>query len=205
MSLIAACARPEGGATLAAPTSTGAPKSRLDGRVRIFIEIAERYGELADPQSGPSGLRGDGVSLGLTRHEPRCLLLERADVKRVVEKAPRPHCTCAYRTVAEFQRLVSRLRVEQRPLWWHLDGWWLSAESRTVWHCPRCGVCHQPEHKHPNRRSGRLSTVKCKRVLVWTRGQGARESVAKEAVGVMAGWWALESEPMLPDEIRVAA
>jgi hypothetical protein len=202
VSVMALAGRPVVGGMVAAPTALGAPKS---GRVRVLTEIAERYGELLDPASGPSGVRGDGGSLGLTRHESRCLLLERADVRRRLDGWRRPECTCAYRSVVEFERLVVRLREERRPLWWHLDGWWLSASTRTVHHCPRCGITHQAEHRHPNRRSGRMSTVKCKRVVAWSRRAGAQESSAREAIAVMADWWGLDSEPMLPDEIRVVA
>ena len=177
--------RPEVRGTLATPTAIGAPKigsSRLlESRVRILIEIAERFRELVDPLSGPSGVRGDGGS----------------------GPGMPPTYTA---TVREFERLAVRLREERRDLWWHLDGWWLSAESRTVFHCPRCGMCHQPAHRHPSRRNaGKVVEVKCKRVIAWSRRPGARESLARKAVETMAGWWVLESEPMLPEEIRIAA
>lgn len=107
-------------------------------------------------------------------------------------------------TVREFERLVVRLRLERRDLWWHLDGWWLSAETRTMFHCPRCGMTHRPEHVHPGRDSGRPSLFKCKRVVVFRRLPGARESVAREAIVVLASWWGLGHEPMLPQEIRIA-
>lgn len=169
--------RPGGRAMLAAPTALGAPKSR----VRVLSEIAERYAELTDPLAGPADVRGDGDSVSVM---------------------PRTYTA----TVREFERLAVRLREEQRSLWWHLDGWWLSASTRTVYHCPRCGITHRPEHVHPSRRnSGKPVSVSCKRVLVWSRRSGARESLAREAIEVMASWWVLASEPMLPDEIRIAA
>ena len=192
-----ALAHPLGVATLGPTTGRRTPADRLiASRVRVLTEIAERFSELVDPLNGPSGFHGDGESVGLMPHDRRCL----------IRASSPPRCTCAYRSVAEFGRLTVRLREEQRPLWWHLDGWWLSAVSRTVYHCPRCGVTHKPSHVHPSRRnSGKPVDVRCKRVVVWTRRPGARESFAKEAVETMAGWWMLGSEPMLPDEIRVAA
>lgn len=58
--------------------------------------------------------------------------------------------------------------------------------------------------------------VKCKRVLVWTRRTGGidpetgkprmpRESLAKQALEWVAVEWGLDSEPMLPEELRVVA
>jgi hypothetical protein len=185
---------------LMAPTGSGAPASELDRllerRSKILATIAERYRELLDPLGGPAGVRGDGGSVSLMAHEPRCLI-------RVASPA---RCSCAYRSVAEFGRLVARLRLEERSLWWHLDGWWLSAETRTINLCPRCGPTHASEHRHPSRkRSGKSVTVKCKRVVVWSRRSGARESSARAALLVMAGWWALESEPELPEDVRKVA
>lgn len=197
MAVAVARVHPLVGGRVVSATGLTAPRDRLiASRVRVLVEIAERYGELTDPLASGSGVRGTGELAGLSRHEPRCL----------IQKSSERRCTCAYRSVAEFGRLVGRLREEERRLWWHLDGWWLSADSRTVWLCPRCGVCHQPEHRHQSRRNaGKVVAVKCKRVLAWRRGVGARESLAKAAVEWMAREWGLESEPMLPDEFRAVA
>lgn len=211
--------RPTGRARVSGPTGIPALSDRLvESRVRVLEDFAERFAEFVDPQSGPSGVRGDGGGVGLSRHEPRCLLLERPpEVRRDLARARLPHCTCDYRSVTEFGRLVSRLRSEERLLWWHLDGWWLSAEKRTVWHCPRCGICHQPSHDHQSRKNaGKVVQVRCKRVIVWSRRVGAvdpethkprmpRESLAKQALEWIAQEWALDSEPMLPHELRVVA
>lgn len=174
---------PGGAAMLAAPTGRAMPMTDrlIVSRVRVLQVIAERYAELVDPMGGPSGLRGDGDAVGMM---------------------PRTYTP----SVREFERLVCRLRVDDRALWWHLDGWWLAAEPRTVWLCPRCGVTHKPSHVHPSRRnSGKPVEVKCKRVVIWSRRAGARESTARQGLEWVAGEWRLGSEPMLPDEIRAVA
>lgn len=147
-------------------------------RVRILTEIAERYREFTEPLNGSSGIRGTG------------------------DLTPRMPATYTA-TVRQFERVAALLRdspdLAERELWWHLNGWWLGADTRTAWHCPRCGICHQAEHRHPNRRSGVLSTVQCKRVVAWRRLPGARESEAKRAIEMMARAWPDEmAEPMLP-------
>jgi hypothetical protein len=173
----------------------------LSARVRVLVEIAERFGELSDPLAGPSGVRGDGGSVGLSRHEARCL----------IQRSSPARCSCAYRSVVEFERLVRRLREERHSKWWHLNAYWLAAESRTVFHCPRCGPVpgagetHRSEHVHASRKSGRPLTVKCKRVVVWRRHRNADRVKALQALEWMAGEWGLESEPMLPDEYRLVA
>lgn len=167
--------------TVGGSTALGAPKFGLSRRVVVLSEIAERYAELVDPLCGPSGVAGDGGSVMLM-----------------------PATYTA--TVKRFEELVRRLRDEDRELWRHLDGWWLSASSRTVWHCPRCGLCHQPEHVHRKRNGHGLLTVKCKRVRVWNRLPGAREGEARRAIVRLAEWWPDSvGEPMIPEELRVAA
>lgn len=170
---------PVEGATLPAATGLTALSGGVSrSRVAVLTEIAERYGELVEPLNGPDRVRGDGGS---------------------VVRMPRTYTA----TVREFERLVVRLRVERRDLWWHLDGWWLSATTRTIWVCPRCGPCHQAEHVHRKRKDPGLLVVKCKRAVQWSRLPGARESLAKQAVVVLAEWWALDHEPMRPEEIRI--
>lgn len=161
-----------------ASLATGQSVRTTQSRVAILTQIAERYSELVSPLNGPNRLRGDGDS---------------------VIRMPRTYTP----TVREFERLASRLRSEKRGLWWHLDGWWLSAETKTMFNCPRCGLTHRPEHLHPNRRSGRATTVKCKRVVVCQRRPGAREQLAKTAIGQLATWWDLPHEPFLPQELRI--
>lgn len=148
------------------------------GRGHVLTEIAARYSELIEPLNGPDGVRGDGAS---------------------PIRMPRTYTP----TVKEFERLVVRLRDENRPLWWHLNGWHLSATSRTMHHCPRCGITHQPEHVHAKKNGPGLMTVKCKRVVVYSRRAGARESLAKQAIQQLADWWGLDHEPMLPVELRI--
>lgn len=205
VSLMAAEARPGGRATIAGATGRRVSESGSDrlivSRVRVLVEIAERYRELSDPLNGSAGVRGSGESLGLTRHEPRCL----------VQKTRERRCTCAYRSVAEFERLVVRLRAERHSKWWHLNEFWLAAESRTVFHCPRCGPVpgsgetHRAEHVHPSRKNGRPMTIKCKRVVVWRRHRNADRAKAERALAWIAAEWGLVSEPMLPDELRIAS
>lgn len=159
----------------AASTWTRAPKNT---RVRVLVEIAERYHELVDPLNGPGESVGTGELLSLM---------------------PRTYTA----TVKEFERLVKLLRVEERELWGHVNGWWLSATTRTVWLCPRCGPCHQSEHVHQGRKTGKPLTVKCRRVRQWRRATGARESLALEGLNWVADRWGLGTEPMLPSEILV--
>lgn len=171
--------RPVGPATIAIATGIPAPSVPAPAsRVRILTEIASRYDELVTPLNGPDGIRGDG---------------------QATPAMPKTYTA----TLREFERLVVELRATDRELWRHLDGWWLSASTRTIYQCPRCGPTHAREHVHPNRRSGRPTTIKTKRVVVWVRIAGARESIAKAAIVVVASRWALEIEPMLPDEIRI--
>lgn len=162
-------------------------------RVPILIEIAERYRELVEPLNGPSGVRGDGDAPMIGRHDRRC------QVARTLR------CTCSYRSVHEFERLAVRLRDERHHLWWHLNAYWLEAESRTINWCPRCHrETHDFEHVHA-RKDGTRFTVQTRRRVIWQRHRNADRDKARKAVEQLAGWWALESEPMLPDEYRVAA
>jgi hypothetical protein len=178
--VMAAFDRPMDGGIVGGASGRAMPVGALPSRRVVVLEqIAERYGELTDPLAD-GALPGDGLMAGVLR-------------------MPRTYTA----TVREFERLVVLLRAEDRVLWGHLDGWWLSAVTRTVFHCPRCGICHQSEHRHENRRSGRMSTVKCKRVVQWRRRQGAREGEARRAIEWVAAAWSLGSEPMLPDELRV--
>lgn len=171
--------RPTGRARVSGPTATGAPKSRLDGRVRVLVEIAERFQELVDPLSGSAGLRGDGESVGLM---------------------PRTYTP----SVREFERLVLRLREERHSKWWHLNEFWLQAESRTVWWCSKCKrQTHQEVHDHGT--PDRVLNVSGRRQVVWSRHRNADRAKALVAIEWMAVEWSLGSEPMLPDEIRVAA
>lgn len=145
----------------------------ISGRVHVLTEIAARYSDLVDTLNGPDGVRGDGGS-GL--------------------RMPRTYTA----TVREFERLVLQLRDTDRNLWWHLDGWWLSATTRTMYHCPRCGMTHQSEHVHGKKSGHGLMVVKCKPVVVYTRRSGVREGYAKQAIERIAEAWALGHEPMLP-------
>ena len=148
-------------------------RTASSGRVFVLTEIASRYAELVDPLNGPDGIRGDGGS---------------------PVRMPRTYTA----TVKEFERLTVQLRDTERPLWWHLNGWHLEATSRTMWHCPKCGMTHQPEHIHAKKNGPGLMSVKCKRVVVYTRKSGARESEAVRAIRKLADWWGLGHEPMLP-------
>ena len=164
-------------AILTAATGRAAPTGPSKARIAVLTEIASRYAELVEPLNGPDGIRGDGGS-------PISM--------------PKTYTP----TVREFERLVVALRLEERTLWWHLDGWWLAATTRTMFHCPRCGPTHQSEHVHSKRTGPGLIKLKCKRIVVARRRQGARETQAERAIEWIAERWSLEHEPMLPDEIR---
>jgi hypothetical protein len=90
------------------------PEGVLGARVRVLRVIAERFSELGSPE-GRSGERGSGERFGLMPHEPGCLLVERADANRAAQGLAR--CSCAYRSVAEFERLLLSMRPLLAPVY----------------------------------------------------------------------------------------
>lgn len=161
------------------------PKNRqagarlLDGRVRILTTIAERYHELIEP-AGREGVRGSGGAI------------------------PLPPSTYTP-SVREFERLLGLLRNERHSVWWHVRAYYVDAEHRLTWFCPKCrGLSHKPEHTHDDA-AGRPYVVAGKQHVRVSRHRNANEKKAAKGIVWMAGRWALGSEPMLPDELRVAA
>jgi hypothetical protein len=92
--------------------------------------------------------------------------------------------------VRELERLLRRLRAEQRPLWWHVNAHFLAANwvAKTVW------VRRKAKH-------GKHVTVAERRM----ERQDDRSDPKVVGLGVwwLAREWALEHEPMLPEEMLV--
>lgn len=159
-------------------------------RVQVLTVIAERYHELVHPSFTPNGF-GDGTGVNLM---------------------PRTYTA----TVREFERLYTTLRADgKKPVserttrdsewWWRcLRDFYLRAEPRTVFECPRCRrQTHAPEHVHTDG-FGKDSTYQGRRIIVIHRPVQDSNRVgagALKAVEWMAEHWSLASEPMLPTEL----
>ena len=149
-------------------------------RVTVLTIIAERYRELVDPLTSSTGIRGTG------------------DRNSLMPSTYTP-------TVREFERLVGKLRTGEPSLYWHLNEYHLKASTRTLWECPRCHVTsHHQRHVHAGK-SGKPLEVEGRRTVVVDRHPGSSAIRAAQAVRWIAEGWGLSSEPMLPDELRVAA
>lgn len=96
-------ARPQPGVT-----STGPDPATIASRVRTLAKVADRYHELTEPPA-PGGGRGNGDRLALTPHERLCMT--------VTTKGRGRRCTCAYRTVHEFTRLMGEMRDDKTPIY----------------------------------------------------------------------------------------
>lgn len=205
-------------ATLAPSTGRSTPSDApLASRVRVLTTVAANYHDLCDPLASGSGVPGTGESLNLTPHERHCLTLTKLGTGR--------QCTCAYRTVREFERLMGVMRGDRGPLVrveirkggelaavekhsvralrWHLLGWYVDA-VRVAKHYPK-----------PVKRGQRLSPAKDERILRdksgayvpakleidWHRTPGARQVLADAGIVWMASRWP-SWEPELPADYR---
>jgi len=149
-------------------------------REQAIVALLERFDDLHDPwQAGNGGDRGLG---GLTPHEPGC---------HVWSGSP-PRCTCAYRSVAELERLLVRMRDERKPLWWQLNEHFLAVTwvAKTVY----------VRRKAKNGKHVTVSERRLERV-----GDGSDPRLVDEGVSWLANAWNLTHEPMLPSEFLVSA
>lgn len=157
----------------------------MSSREIVLWEIAERYTDLVEPLNGPTLVAGDGESLA------------------VMPGTYTP-------TVREFERLMAVMRNQAKQkafrgtslgkLRWHILEWHLKAE-RVVRHQT---VTAKRHGKVVPLRSGDGTTVQ-RLVVGYRRDPQAREQKARDGIAWMAENWALKHEPMLPEQIRVAA
>lgn len=188
------------------------PSDLIASRMKILTAVAERYHELTETQS-PGGSSGTGSLVALTPHERHCLLLT------TLGRGAR--CTCAYRTVREFERLLGVMREGRhslvlvagekhsvRALRWHLVGWYVDAR-RVVRHFPKRPVKGQRLAVPVGQeilRDGSGAFVPSIVREDWQRTAGARKELADVGLRwVAVAWPDRFGEPMLPLDIRAAA
>jgi hypothetical protein len=148
--------------------------SPLATRERKIVQILESFDALHDSrQAGNGGDRGMG---GLTPHEPGC---------HVWDWRP-PLCTCAYRCVAELERLLAEMRDgEERRLWWHLNEHFIAV----VWAHRVVYVRRKAKHgKHLTVAEPRMERV----------GDKSDQKLVAAGVSWLAEHWGLRIEPELP-------
>ena len=137
-------------------------------RVETIRALLERYDELVDPNIGRNGDKGDG------------------------ESVPWPPATYT-RDVKELERLLRRLRSEERRLWWHLTERYL----RTTTTIKERKVSRRVKGK------GVINTVER---VVWTfYSPRVDQAQVEKALEWLAREWGLKREPMLPVECLVTA
>lgn len=182
-------------------------ESEIKARVKVLRVIAERYHELVDPMLSATGVRGSGDRLPLSPHEPHCLVLTREGHGR--------RCTCAYRTVTEFERLMAQMRYDRhtsliltapgekhslRRLRWHILAWYTDA-TIVRRHVPVTVA-----------KGKKLKVVRDQEILRDEQGQwvpsrlakqtfrlpGARQALADAGLRWMAVNWGLRHSPELP-------
>lgn len=202
-------------ATVSAVTSFVRPDAGvIASRVRVLTTIASEYHDLAAAQNAPSGVRGSSERLPLTPHERHCLMLTKL--------GHGARCTCAYRTVREFERLMARMRDDRsaelvqvaggkhsvRALRWHVNAWHIDAK-RLVRHYPKARVKGQKLAVASGQeilrdRTGAWIPSRVDQHVV--RAQGARADLALAGLEWIAARWPEGAgEPMLPAELRQAA
>jgi hypothetical protein len=165
--------------------------------------LLERYAELVDPQQSRGGL-GSGERLPLmpatytasVRELERLLRVMRDDrVNRVVGRGPDGRA------------------LTPRRLWWHVNAWFLAAETVTV-RPPKVTRKNRGKQlrRQPLDEQGAPLPVyldkrdgKTKRLVRVLRPAGADERIAELGVRYLASVWSAGFEPMLPDELRDAA
>lgn len=150
-------------------------------RVAILAEIALRYHELVDPGLR-EGLRGDGNG------------------------CPRMPTTYTP-TVKEFERLMRLMRSQARQqashgesvgtLRWHVNAWYVNAQ-KVVRHRP----VHVPSHGKLKALRDQDGHIVTRPVVSYRRHPDARQQKADWGIEWIAQHWGLETEPMLPEEIR---
>lgn len=147
-------------------------------REAVLWQIASLYSDLVSPLNGPSGVPGDGDSYG---------------------GMPSTYTP----TIREFERLLVVMRegdAHIRSLRWHLLEYHLKA-TRVMRHEPRNVITKGKGRSRLVDADGNVVTVPVIRI---TRHPKADEGKAREAVALMARWWGLRSEPMLPKAVIAA-
>lgn len=187
----------------------------LRSRREVLTKIAEQYHDLTDP-SASSHTNGTGERVPIGPHERHCLMVTTHGRLQGVMR-----CTCAYRTVREFERLLRTMREGRhalvhvghekhspRALRWHLTGWYIDA-VRVVRHYPK-----------PRVKGHKLQVATGQEILRDASGafvpsqvsdhvvrvHGARLELAQAGLQWIAERWPESAgEPMLPSEIQAAA
>lgn len=147
-------------------------------REQIITQLLERYTELADPMQSGNGGGDTGLRLMPRTYTP---------------------------SVRELERLMVALREERHNIWWHVNERYLKAVQTTAYQCPKCkGISHSTTHRHRDKRN-KLSTYTGIRVLRTSWNTGVNAKKVDQGITWLAGQWTLATEPMLPDELRIAA
>lgn len=195
-------------------------------REQILVQLLERYTDLTTP-AGANGQPGSGDYLPLmpSTYTPSVRELERLLVQmRMLAKRGAvayfglPTATAKDATFlfsshqdSAFQQITRRRRdglpeLEAEPLGelrWHVMEWWINARRSTF---------EPPNITKPNRGKRQLHRPQVDeldgrplRQVRVSRAAGARQDKALRGVAWLAGNWGLPYEPMLPQEILVAA
>ena len=156
-----------GGSTLPKPPGVLLPIEKAR-RVASLVCLLEQFHELRDTlRAGDGDTYRDGGLL-LAAHEPVCALLRRGR-----------RCTCVLSGIAELERLLEWMRLEQPRLRFHVVAFFVDVERRGRWERRRTGP----------KRLRRLSPFVHRRVLV--RDPRAEKHLAVEGVGWLAERWDL--------------
>ena len=134
-------------------------------RASVIEQILERLAELTEPVAG-NGSRGDGTSVPLP---PKTYT---ADVREV-------------------ERLMTRLRDEDRSLWWHVSEKYLRSTAT---------IKTSTERK---RVKGKGYITAHLRKVVPHFSPKVDEKLVEAGLEKMASWWSLGHEPMMPKEVVV--
>ncbi len=160
-------------------------------RIEIITTLLERYDELVDP-SQMRDQPGDGTGLVLM---PRTWTASVRELERLL-------CVMREDRTSPLLALPNGHNVSLRACWWHINAWYLTAEV-TLAAAPA-----QPKAPRKKRELKREQVdafgdaLKIRRVR---RDPAAREEIALRGVRWMAHHWRLVSEPMLPNELLIAA
>ena len=160
-------------------------------RESVIVTLLERYEELVDPMQ-VRDTPGEGSGLVLM---PRTYTASVRELERLlaVMREDRTHPLIA---------LPNTHKVSLRACWWHINEWYLRAQV-TLASAPA-----QPKAPRKRRELRRDQVdafgdaLKVRRVR---RDPAAREAIALVGVRWIAENWGLVSEPMLPNELLVAA
>lgn len=168
-------------------------------RAQTITQLLERWTELNDPVRTGNG--GNDTGLRLMPHDPKCLLNRKADATTWTPAK----CTCSRQALAHLEKLLATLQTERHNIWWHLNERYIRAQQTTAYQCPKCdGISHFATHTHRNKH-GKPSTYKGKRILRTSWNQAVNAKKVDTGITWLADRWTLATEPVLPDELRIAA